>query len=177
MKRTLACVFITSLAGCASQPALVRDTGSGKAEATFEGVTVDEVRNNITLACAQAGKEIVTDTHSVTCSQLDKGGRGNMAQFLLGNGYSGTPYERVKFTFAATPNGVFVVADPWLEMTMGFGEKKIIPINNNAMRNELQAGLDAAAASARQRAAGQPANAQPPPAQPAMKYQPRVPGH
>lgn len=154
MVRTLGGLILLALAGCAAQPDLIRQTGSGKAEATFAGVTVDEVRNALTLSCSKMGKEVATDTHSVTCSQLDKGGRGNMAQFLMGNSFSGTPYERVKFTFAATQGGVFVVADPWLEMGMGFGEKKIIPINNNAMRNDLQAGLDSVADYLRTREAG-----------------------
>ena len=117
----------------------------------MDGVTVDEMRNELVLACSRSGKEVVTDSNSVTCSYLEEGGRGFAAQLLMGNSFSGTPYTRVKFTFASVPGGVFVVADPWLEMGMGFGEKKIVPLRNNALRNELQAGLDAAAANAKAR--------------------------
>lgn len=153
-------LFVVAQAGCVSQPVLMKQTSSGKAETTMTGATVDEVRNEIVLACTKSGKEVVTDSNSVTCSYREEGGRGFAAQVLMGNSLSSTPYTRVKFTFAQAPDGVFVVADPWLEMGMGFGEKKIVPLRSNALRNDLQAGLDAAAANARARR-GSPANVTP----------------
>lgn len=146
-------VMLAAISGCASQPALMKQTASGKAETTIEGVSVDEMRNELVLGCTRAGKEVQTDAHSVTCAHREEGGRGMAAQLLLGNSFSSTPYTKVKFTFAAVPGGVFITADPWLEMGMGFGEVQRVPLTNNGIRNELQSGLDQAAANARNRRA------------------------
>jgi hypothetical protein len=137
------------LSSCVSQPPLYKSTQSGKAEIVIPGVTVDRVRNEIVLACARNGGETESGLNHVICGKREEGGYGFAAQLLLGNTYSGTPYTKVKFTFAQTGDGVFVVADPWLEMTMGFGEVKRVPITNVALRNDLQAGLERAAENAR----------------------------
>lgn len=139
------------LSACATQAPLYKETQSGRAEATMEGVTLDEMRNEIILGCTRNGMEVESGTNAVTCGKREEGGRGFAAQMLIGNAYSGTPYTKVKFTFAQTGNDVFVVAEPWLEIGMGFGETKRIPITNVAMRNDLQKGLDTAAANARAR--------------------------
>jgi hypothetical protein len=139
------------VAGCVSQAPLTRQTQSGKAEATFDNVTPDEMRNEVALRCSQSGGEVQSDQYSVTCGRRDDSGHALLAQTLIGNGYSQTPWQRLRVTFAPTGNGVFVTAESWMEMSMGFGEVKRIPDTNNADRNQLQAALDAAAASARNR--------------------------
>lgn len=118
------------------------------------GVSLEQMKNEIVLVCAQRGMEVETSSHAVTCGRREEGGRGILAQALVGNAYSQTPMTKVRFTLAETNGGVFVVADPWLEMTMGFGEIKRIPITNNAFRNDLQSGLDQAAEKAKKAATG-----------------------
>jgi outer membrane murein-binding lipoprotein Lpp len=139
------------VAGCVSQAPLTRQTQSGKAEATFDNVTPDELRNEIVLRCTQDGGEVQADQYSVTCGKRDDGNRALLAQVLVGNDYSQTPWQKMRITFAPVGSGVFVTADAWMEMTMGFGEVKRIPNTNNALRNELQAALEHAAENARNR--------------------------
>jgi hypothetical protein len=138
----------------AKQPDLIKHTASGKAEATIPGVTVDEFRNEIVLGCTKQGMDVEPELSTVICSKLKEGGRGFAAELLLGNRLSGKPYDKIKFTFAKDGDGVFVTAESYLEMTMGFGEVKKIPYTNNAVQNDIQAGLDRAAENARARQKG-----------------------
>lgn len=144
MKR-LVVVSALVLSACAAQPALVKNTGSGNAETTFRNVSPDRVKNEIVVACMKTGAEVTSDQYSVTCAKRNDGTKGMMAQALLGNGFSQTPWEKLRFTIAPTGNDVFVTAVAWMEMTMGFGEVKRIPYDGNAMQNQMQTMLDAAA--------------------------------
>ena len=136
------CVLALALTGCASDQPLNRQTESGKAEAVLPNITVDAFRNEAILRCAQHGGEMESGQNSVICSREETGGRGIAAQLLVGNAYSGTPHTKLRLTFAQQGTGLYVVADEWLEITMGFGEVKKIPLTSNALRNSLQTDLD-----------------------------------
>lgn len=170
-----AAIVVAALTGCAAQPALLKETASGKPEATLPNVTMDEVRNEIALGCNRMGSQVISDQFSVTCTKETEGNRAFLAQALLGNGYSQTPHENIRFTMSPTTGGVFVTVDGWMEMTMGFGEKKRVPYNNNNFRNAMQSGLDQL--SERLSKADAPpghetGTPQQKPAEPAMKWRP-----
>jgi len=130
---------------------------------------MEQVRNEFVLACARTGGEVQSDTYSVTCGKRNDSMRGMFAQALIGNAYSQTPWEKIRFTFAPTNNGIFVTVSGWMEMTMGFGEVKRIPYDNNNFRNQAQRGLDEVAARLASKATGtnvQPSAQQQTPTQP-----------
>lgn len=135
-------LMLALLAACSSAP-LLKETGSGKAEARMPNVTPEKFRSAVAYSCSSHGATITSDEFSVTCSARATGARAGLAQVMLGNRFSSHPFEKIRYTITPLPEGgIFVVADAWLEMGMGFGEVKRVPNNNTELRNQQQRMLD-----------------------------------
>jgi len=134
------------LAGCVSQAPLLKATASGNPEATFTQATAKQIRDELAGTCAQSGGILETSEYTITCSKQNDSMRGMFAQAMLGNACSHTPMERIQFTTTQRGDDVFVTARAWMEIDKCFGEKELVPYDNNNFRNEVQTGLDGAVA-------------------------------
>lgn len=142
--RSLVLVAALITAGCAAQPALMKQTQSGRPEAWFRGAQVAEIRNKMAAACSMSGQNVSSDEFTVTCSRVNDSMRGMFAAAALGNACSNSPTERIIFTFNQLGPDVFVTARGLMQINKCFGEVTTIDYNNNAWRNEVQQGLDMA---------------------------------
>ncbi|MFM0046330.1 hypothetical protein [Paraburkholderia sediminicola] len=143
MKLKLAIATLPFLFGCATQQALMTDTQSGYPETIFEGASLQDVQNLLIGRCSQLGG-MVTDTNSntVVCSRTLEGQQAVLAQLLLGNSYSTTPVDRIRFILDSNGSSVHVTAYESVETTMPFGQVNRAELKSNNARNALQAGLD-----------------------------------
>ncbi|HSD16814.1 MAG TPA: hypothetical protein VLC71_06060 [Thermomonas sp.] len=158
----LSAFIVAALAGCAAQPALMKQTASGRPEAWFRGASAPDIRNKMAAACSMSGANVSSDEFTVTCSRTNDSMRGIMAQAMLGNACSNSPIERVIFTFNQLGQDVFVTARGMMQINKCFGEVQTVDYDNNNFRNEVQRGLDAAVA--KYEAGGGAATYVPPPA-------------
>lgn len=134
------------ITGCAAQPALMRQTQSGRPEATFRGATASVIRNELATSCAKKGANTSSTEYTVTCSKKNDSMRGIMAQALLGNACSNTPMERIEFSINQAGDDVFVTARGMMQIEKCFGQVETVDYDNNNFRNEVQQGLDGAVA-------------------------------
>jgi hypothetical protein len=127
------------LAGCATQPALVKQTKSGYAEGVFTGASVDDVRNRIMAGCSDGGF-LVEDSsgNQVVCAKTLQGGQEVFARMLVGNAYSTTPQVKVRFTAFAVGSDVRVTGQSYVESQMPGGQVNRQELTSNRDRNDVQ---------------------------------------
>ncbi|HVI59334.1 MAG TPA: hypothetical protein VM619_10775 [Luteimonas sp.] len=125
----------------------MKETMSGRPEATFRNASVDFVRNELALACAKHGANVESQQYAVTCTGKPSSGQAFLAQVLLGNACTHDPVERMQFTLVPSGMDVFVTANGWLEVNRCFGDVQRVDYNNNQFRNQIQMGLDQAVAN------------------------------
>ncbi|WP_368620545.1 hypothetical protein [Paraburkholderia sp. BR13444] len=110
------------LAGCA-QPELITKTESGNPEVVIKNAIPDDVRNRLVKGCASKGVEVLEATqYHVVCGKELKGGQATLATLAIGNAYSTTPIQKVRFTIFQEGDGVKVVANQWIESQMPGGK-------------------------------------------------------
>jgi hypothetical protein len=133
-----AAAFALLAAGCSTDQVLLQ-TQSGYPEATFYNTSPETVENKLVGACSRVGAA-VTDTspHQVVCGKTLEGQTGVLAQALLGNAYSTTPVENLRFVLYATGSSVHVTAYHWVETQTAFGQVRKAELNGTKQRNDLQ---------------------------------------
>lgn len=139
MKKVALTVMAASvLVGCASQK-LLKETPSGRAEGVFTGVGLNWVSSRLAGVCMNDGSMVEQpNQNTVICSKTMTGGQAVMAQMAVGNSYSTTPVQKVRFSMVPQPDGVRVVAFQWVESQMAFGQIRQQELNANHQRNDLQ---------------------------------------
>ncbi|WP_146124107.1 hypothetical protein [Burkholderia multivorans] len=143
MRRTIAIAALPFLFGCATQQPLMKETPSGHPETTFEGASLSEAQNMLINQCSRIGGMVTeTNPNMVVCSKTLQGQQAVFAQMLLGNAYSSTPVDRIRFVLDSTDSGVHVTAYEWVETTMPFGKVNSAELTSNNARNGLQGTLD-----------------------------------
>ncbi|MFP3798445.1 hypothetical protein [Paraburkholderia sp. SIMBA_027] len=143
MKFKLALAALPVLFGCATQQALLTDTPSGHPETTFDGATLPEVQNKMIGLCSRIGAGVTeTNSNIVVCTKTVQGQQAVMAQLLLGNSYSTTPVDRLRFILDASGSSVHVTAYESIETVMPFGQVHSADLTSNSARNGLQSALD-----------------------------------
>ncbi|MGF6665312.1 hypothetical protein QF000_006980 [Paraburkholderia atlantica] len=80
--------------------------------------------------------------YHVVCGKELKGGQATMATLAIGNAYSTTPIQKVKFTIFQDGDGVKVVANQWIESQMPGGQTNRMNLTSNAQNNDLQQALN-----------------------------------
>lgn len=130
------------LAGCA-QSELTTKTESGNPEVVIKNATPGDVRNRLVKGCASKGVEVLEASEfQVVCGKQLKGGQATMATLAIGNAYSTTPIQKVKFTIFQDGDGVKVVANQWIESQMPGGQTNRMNLTSNAQNNDLQQALN-----------------------------------
>jgi hypothetical protein len=127
------------LAGCAQQPPLINATASGHPEGTFEGAPLDVVRNKLIGACSRAGLNVGDiGSNQVICEKTMGGTASMLTQLMIGNSYSTTPTQKVRFILYEEGGSVHVTANEWVETQMAFGQVRTVELTGAAQQNEVQ---------------------------------------
>jgi len=143
MKVLVAALVGLALSGCASQQPLSKQTPSGKPEGDYPGKTANQVSSALTRFCNNNGFMVYESTDStVICGKQRTGTSGIMTQALLGNSYSTTPVDKVRFSISKSDSGAHAWADMWVETQMVGGQMQQMPIVDNNSKNYTQYVLD-----------------------------------
>ena len=135
----LACAL---LVGCAQEP-LKKQTSSGKPETEFPNKTVDQVINGITEYCNDKGFVVEEQNKNyVVCAKEDEGAQGFFTQLAIGNAYSTTPQNKLRFSVSKKGNGSKVWVNAWSETQMAMGQVNKMPFEGNKAQNQMQDMLD-----------------------------------
>ena len=143
MKKLLLVGLISVLlTGCA-QETLKKQTSSGKPEIEFPNKTVDQVINGITEYCNDKGFIVEDQSKNyVVCSKEAEGAQGFFTQLAIGNAYSTTPQNKLRFSVSKKGNGAKVWLNAWSETQMAMGQVNRMPFEGNNAQNQMQDMLD-----------------------------------
>lgn len=131
------------LSGCANQEPLHKQTASGKPEGIYSGVSKVAVKDSLVRFCNNNGFMVYeSNDSSVICGKQREGGSAVLTQALIGNSYSTTPVDKVRFTIASEEKNTKVWADMWVETQMAMGQTQQMPLTDNQSKNFIQYVLD-----------------------------------
>lgn len=141
-KLVLAVLASTLLAGCAQEP-LKKQTSSGKPEVEFPNKTVEQVINGITEYCNDKGFVVEEQNKNyVVCAKQADGTQGFFTQLAIGNAYSTTPQNKLRFSVSPKGQGAKVWLNAWSETQMAMGQVNRMPFEGNKAQNQMQDMLD-----------------------------------
>lgn len=139
MKKLFAIVCVLLLSGCVAQQPRIKETNSGYPEAIFAKSSLAKVRNKLIEVCDTHGIPVLdSNENSVTCGKEMTGSDAVLGQMLIGNSYSTTPIQKIKFTLYQVSKGVKVSARQWFETQMAFGQMQQQEMNGNNQFNSVQ---------------------------------------
>jgi len=140
MKRlVLPMLLLMLLIGCAAQQPLVKQTSSRHPEGLFRNADIENVRNKIIEACSLKGVMILeASDNQVVCGKELSGWNAVLARMAVGNSYSSTPQQKVRFVLYQSGVDTKVVAYQWLETQMAFGQVRKQELNSNNQSNDIQ---------------------------------------
>ena len=83
---------------------------------------------------------MVTEASSnqIVCGKTMEGSDAVLGQMLIGNSYSTTPEQRVRFVLYEINGDTRVTAYQWMETQMAYGQIQKQELNSNNQRNGLQ---------------------------------------
>lgn len=137
--RWLLIASVLFVSACVAQEPRIKNTSSGYPEATFMNTSVSKVRNKLIAACDSHGIMVSESTeNSVICGKEMSGGQGVLAQVLIGNSYSTTPQDKIRFTIYQAGKNVKVSAHEWIETQMAFGQMHQMELNSNNQFNSVE---------------------------------------
>lgn len=126
------------LTGCQTV-APIASTPSGKPEAIFTSTSAEDISGRIASACMSQGLMVFDQSnYQVLCGKTMTGGDSVMAQLLIGNSYSTTPEQKIRFAIANTGSGIRVQASQWIETQMAFGQMRRQELNGGKHFNDVQ---------------------------------------
>lgn len=100
------------------------------------------VSDRLALLCADFGGEVTDqDDRHVLCRKPMTGGKGILAQALLGNRYSTSPDMMVRFTILKDGSATRVQASQWIEIQMAGGQTRRNDLNGQKQRSDLENAL------------------------------------
>lgn len=105
----------------------------------FYHMTLDEVKGRIAEGCSQSGIHVmeVGANHVLAGKQLD-GGDAILAQLLIGNSYSTTPWRKVHFAIFHAGKGFKVTARQWAETQMVGGQMRTMELASEKHLKDIQ---------------------------------------
>ena len=142
MKKIFAVVVACSLSACVAEQPRLTETPSGRPEVEFNTSSISNVSSRITNLCGQQGLLIQEVTaQSVTCGGEMQGGQAALASLAIGNSYSTTPRQLMRFTMYQSSGKVRVQAYQWIETQMAFGQINRLELNSNNQFNDTMRAL------------------------------------
>lgn len=104
----------------------------------FSGEPAD-VSDKLALQCADRNAAVVEqDDRHVLCQREVSGGRGILAQALLGNSSSTSPKFNIRFSILRDRKAVRVQASQWIELQMAMGQVRRTELTGRKQRAELE---------------------------------------
>ncbi|MCM2340110.1 hypothetical protein [Rhodoferax sp.] len=133
-------IFVTFIVtACAQQQILLKQTSSGYPEGVFKNTNVESIRSKLLDACSIRGYLVHEATgNQVVCGKTMSGTEAVFAQMLVGNSYSTTPEQRIKFIVYQSGSNVKVTANQWIESQMAMGQVRRQELNSNNQNNSIQ---------------------------------------
>ncbi len=131
-------IAILVLSGCSTAKPM-KTTASGRPEATFQNTNADDVASKIANACMSNGILVLeSNSHQVICGKQLEGGDAILATMLIGNSYSTTPEQKIRFNIVQFSGNVKVQAYQWIETQMAFGQMRRQELNSGDHFNKVQ---------------------------------------
>ncbi|WP_052742584.1 hypothetical protein [Sphingomonas sp. Ag1] len=103
------------------------------------------VSDKLANLCADRNAAVVEqDDRHVLCQREVSGGKGILAQALLGNSYSTSPVLNVRFSILKDRGAARVQASQWVELQMAMGQTRRTPVDGRKADARLEQSLVAA---------------------------------
>jgi hypothetical protein len=100
------------------------------------------VSDKLAILCADTSASVVEqDDRHVLCQRQVTGGKGILAQALLGNSYSTSPQMMVRFQILRDGTAARVQASQWIELQMAGGQTRRNDLNDRKARASLEEAL------------------------------------
>jgi len=122
---------------------LITQNPSGRPEGVFFDSSMQNTNGKISSGCMNMGWTVVSpDKNQVICEIKLNLGKSILAQLAIGNKYSTTPRQFIRFSLAQIGSDVRVQASSWIETQMSFGQVSRAPVDQTVKQiNELQSVL------------------------------------
>lgn len=119
-----------------ASPAAAAETGP--VTVWFDGEQA-AVSDKLAILCADRDAAVVEqDDRHLLCQREVSGGKGILAQALLGNSYSTEPQLMIRFAILRDGKAVRVQASQWVELQMAGGQTRRTPLDGRKQRLELE---------------------------------------
>lgn len=113
-------------------------TPSGRPEVMFATRSATSVSEKLVGLCAQRGFLVQkAEASEVICGGTMDGGDAMLAQVMIGNSYSTTPEEYIRFSIFPYQGGIRVQAYQWIQTQMAFGQMQKLELNSGAQFNSV----------------------------------------
>lgn len=100
------------------------------------------VSDKLANLCADRNAAVVEqDDRHVLCQREESGGKGILAQALLGNSYSTSPVLNVRFSILKDRGTARVQASQWVELQMAMGQTRRTPVDGRKADAQLEQSL------------------------------------
>jgi hypothetical protein len=110
--------------------------------------TADDAAQTLASLCVNKGIPVIEqDARHVQCANEMSGLSGALTQVLIGNAYSTTPQQVVRFSIIPGKGYASVQAVQWVETQMAFGQVRRTAIDGRKQAERLRATLVGAGAS------------------------------
>lgn len=111
---------------------------SGRVEMVFVDSTVADTVNQLQSGCMTAGYSVVsTGPNQVVCELPMSMMQSIFTQLAIGNSYSTTPRTFMRLSVGQSAEDSRVQTYVWTETQMAFGQVQQMPLNGEAMQNNL----------------------------------------
>jgi hypothetical protein len=95
-----------------------------------------DLASRLSGKCMDAGFSVMAaDDRQVYCAKEVSGFKGILTQLLIGNAYSTTPTDNVRFQLVPWNGGTRAQVSEWIETQMAFGQVQRVPLNNGKQTN------------------------------------------
>jgi hypothetical protein len=114
-------------------------TPSGRAEAVFANMNLEQALNSVQSTCMDAGWMVTSQTsNQVVCEVPMSVWQSALAQMAIGNSYSTTPKMYARFSLAQIREHTRAQAQVWAETQMPFGQLRQEQfVDDNTFNNML----------------------------------------
>jgi PDZ domain len=146
-------VFLGAVLALVASPAIGKQPGkiltpSGLPDMHFVSSTSSDVSSKLANKCMDGGLNIVTTTPTeVVCQVKMDDVSSVLTQALMGNSYSTSPEQFIKFNLLQSGSDVRVQGSGWVELQMALGQTRRQPTTSDEVHNSLMAFMEGAGAT------------------------------
>lgn len=130
-------LVLTMLTACVTA-APIKQTASGRPEAVFRSQSVEQLTGRISRVCLERGMQVTQGKNELTCSKVLSGSDAILATLAIGNSYSSTPTQSIKFNFIKQGKDTRIYAYQWIQTQMALGQIRRHELNSGKHFNDVQ---------------------------------------